>query len=125
MKAGLAGIGREKEWIVEIDYLIDLGLYALNVTHRGIELMTEGVSLDRIELLHKFLKDDKDGDTFELCGGVGGRVEFRLHDETLRLFVWDGGQDDNKNMMIVSWMHEEYVDFVIAIKDAIDDATKR
>jgi hypothetical protein len=125
MNVGLLGIGTEKDWIIEIDDLIDLGLYALNISHRRIELRTEGVRFDQFEKLQKFLVTDKEEDTFVFCTSTSAKVEFRLYEGALRLFLWASVQEGNGNMLQVSWPREEYQDFAMALKDAIKDATKK
>jgi hypothetical protein len=91
MKFGLAGLGKQDNWTVELDEITGTKLYAMSIHHCHFTLQSPGLPLDRFLELQRFLTAGKQDTTFALynaplgqvvCAHHDGRVHFRMLQNT-------------------------------------------
>jgi hypothetical protein len=121
MKMGLAGSGVKGEWHVEIDELIDLGLYGITIGNREFKLQSFEPATSQIHKLLRFLKARRQDEGFDFCKAFGGEVGFLHHDGAAFIRIVQRGER-GPNVMEIAVDHSECGDLCAALEEGIHEA---
>lgn len=122
MKTGLAGSGVKDAWHVEIDELIDLGLYGISIANLQFHLVISEAPVDRIRKLLRFLQASKQDEFFEFRDAFGGKVGFRNHDGAIFIRIWHEGEH-GPNLLEIPVEYAECVKLASALEEALCEAS--
>ena len=122
MSIGLAGIGREDDWQVDLDEMIGLDLYGITIANRQFSLQIFEVRLDAIKYLQLFLKESEQDKPFHFHTAFGGRLEFVSHDGNLLIRIFDA-REHGANLLTITVQPAERTKLAAALEEAIEDAT--
>jgi hypothetical protein len=122
MRIGLAGIGTERDWQVDIDAMAESEHYGLTITSRQYWLQVAGLALDRLVLLQRFLSTNTEQERFLLHSAFGGKLEFVRHEGKLALRIVEAAKESDTNLLEITLHPEDRTALAAALGQAIEDA---
>ena len=124
MKIGLAGLGREDDWTVEIDEIVGANVCGITMSNRQISLQVSPLSMDIITKLAGFLRSNEEQGKFHLPGVFGGKLEFVDYEGRLLIRLVEARKSAGTNLLEITLQTGERNSMTSALDQAIEDAGK-
>src|SRR5882724_8795100 len=123
MKTGLAGIGRNGEWTVDLDEVVGSDAYGITIRHPTFYIQLSGVLIEMADRLRRFLDSSRTNEVLHFHRAFAGEVLFTDHDGGLTVRVLQDLSESDANLVEIHFEPDERHRLSSALKEAIDDAT--
>ena len=122
MEFGLTGIGREKNWIVEIDSILETNFFGLEFSNQRFCIRIVGLTLDKIKEFHCILEVCKIKKHLQMQAAFGGRIEVVNIEGRIMIRIVDTSGKFGINMAEVVLEPEEFGSLAVALGQALTEA---